>query len=314
MFGFLVQRLISSIILLFVVGSLVFFLVQLGGSDIARGLLGEYATQEQVQAKAEQLGLNRPILERYGEWLTGVVSRFDFGKSWLTSQSVTTAIMSRLPVTLSLVLLTVPLATLLALAFGTLAATRSGPTDRAVQVASVLGLAIPEFITAVVIATIFGVYLGWFRATGYAPIGLGIGAWLGSLILPVTALVLTETSQAAQHFRSAILDIQSRDFVRTLRARGLSDREVLFRHVLRSAAPAGLTLLSLLLMGMMSGSVFVERIFALPGLGSLAVESTARGDIPMMLGVVVWVSLIVITINLIVDLSIGWLNPKARVS
>jgi peptide/nickel transport system permease protein len=217
-------------------------------------------------------------------------------------------------VTLSLVALTVPLATFLAIGFGMLAATRSGRTDRAVQVASILGLAIPEFITAVAIATIFGVYLGWFRATGYAPLQSGILPWLGSLALPVAALVLTETSQAAQHFRSAILDVMGRDFVRTLYARGLSSREILFRHVLRSAAPAGLTLLSLLMMGMLGGSVFVERVFALPGLGSLAVDATARGDIPMMLGVVVWFSIIVITINLIVDLSIGWLNPKARIS
>lgn len=314
MLKFLAQRLISSVILLFVVGSMVFLLVQLGGSDIARGLLGEYARQEVVEATAERLGLNRPILDRYFEWVTGVVTRFDFGKSWLTSQPVTEAIISRLPVTLSLVLLTIPLSTLLAIAFGMLAATRGGRTDRAVQVASLLGLAIPEFITAVFIATVFGVYLGWFRATGYVPIQTGILPWLSSLILPVTALVLIETSQAAQHFRSAIIDIQNKDFVRTLYARGLSSREILYRHILRSAAPAGLTLLSLLLMGMLGGSIFIERIFALPGLGSLAVEATSRGDIPMMLGVVVWFSIIVITINLVVDLSIGWLNPKARIS
>jgi peptide/nickel transport system permease protein len=137
--------------------------------------------------------------------------------------------------------------------------------------------------------------------------------WLKSLVLPVTSLVIATVASAAQQIRSAVKNVLERDWVRTLRSRGILPREILFKHVLRSAAPAGLTVLSLQFVGMLGGSVIIESIFALPGIGSFAVESTAKGDTPVVMGIVVFTVLVVITVNLLVDLVNGWLNPKVRV-
>ena len=203
---------------------------------------------------------------------------------------------------------------ILATVLGMAAAVKRGWIDRAVQTAAIVGDAIPGFVLAIILVTLFAIQLKLFPATSSIAPDADSSAWAASLTLPVIALVINGVTGGAQQVRSAVIKQLERDYVRTLRSRGISEREILFKHVLRSAAPTGLTVLSLQFIGMLGGVVIIEQIFALPGMGSLAVLSTTMGDIPLVMGVVLYTVIIVIIVNLLVDLINGWLNPKVRVS
>jgi peptide/nickel transport system permease protein len=312
MFAFIARRLGSGALLLLVISSLAYFLMFFSPSNIAINLLGDAATPEQLVAKEIELGLNRPIFDRYLEWLASALTG-DLGTSWFSSEPIVQALLSRLPVTLTLVSVTILLTALVATILGTAAAVRGGVIDRIVQVLGVAGFAIPNFVIAIFLVTIFAIQLYLLPATGWVPLEQDPALWLQSLILPVSALVLGSVASSSAQIRSAVKAVLERDWVRTLRARGLSEREILLKHVLRAAAPAGLTILSLQFVGMLGGTVIIEQIFALPGVGFLALQSTGIGDTPVVMGVVVVTVVVVIIVNLLVDLANGWLNPKVRV-
>ena len=313
MVSFIFRRLVSGVVVLFVVSTLTFFLLYFSATSVARNILGESATQAQVQLKEAELGLDQPLISRYFSWLGGVVQG-DFGVSWFTSQPVVGSILSRLPTTLSIVLATIVIAAVLATLLGVAAAVRRGWIDRLLQIVSIGASAVPQFVVAIVLVTVLAIQLRIFPATGYIPMSQDVGGWLASIALPILALAIGAVASTAQQVRSAVINVLGRDYVRTLRSRGLAPREILFRHVLRGAAPAGLTVLSLQFIGMLGGVVVIEQIFALPGMGFLALQSTTQGDMPVLMGVVVYIVIIVVIVNLLVDLAVGWLNPKARVS
>lgn len=313
MVTFLVRRLLSGVVVLFVVSTLTFFLLYFSATSVARNILGETATQAQVHQKEIELGLDQPLVTRYIGWL-GNALHGDFGVSWFTSQPVVSSILSRLPATLSIVLATIVVVAVLSTLVGVAAAVRRGWVDRVLQVVSIGGAAIPQFVIAIIIVTIFAIQLHLLPATGYVSPADSVGGWIATITLPVIALAISGIASTAQQVRSATITVLGKDYVRTLRSRGLAPREILFRHVLRGAAPAGLTVLSLQFIGLLGGVVVIEQIFALPGMGFLALQSTTQGDMPVLMGVVVYIVLIVVIVNLLVDLAVGWLNPKARVS
>lgn len=312
MAGFIARRLLSGVFLLFVLSSLTYFILFFSTSNVALNILGDLATAEQLAAKEEELGLNRPILERWFEWLVAAIQG-DFGKSWFNNLPIVDQLTQRLPITLTLVGITIILAALLATVLGMAAAVRGGWIDRTVQMLAVAGFAIPNFVVAIFLVTLVAIQWKLLPATGLVPFDLSPELWAKSLILPVTSIVLATVASSAQQIRSAIKKNLEMDWVRTLRARGLSETEILFKHVLRASAPAGLTVLSLQFVGMLGGTVIIEQIFALPGMGFLAVQSTFLGDTPVVMGVVVYTVIVVIIVNLLVDLANGWLNPKVRV-
>lgn len=311
--SFILKRLANGLAVLFAVSALTFFLLYFSSGSIARNIVGDQASPEQVAAKEVELGLDQPIVIRYFSWLGSALTG-DLGNSWFTSQPVTQALSTRVPVTMAMVFTAMILIALLAALVGVIAAVRRGWVDRIVQIGAVVGDAIPGFVIGILLVTFFAIQLGLFPATSTISPGANANAWLISLTLPVIALVLNGVTGGAQQIRSAVIKQLERDYVRTLRSRGIGEKEILFRHVLRSAAPAGLTVLSLQLIGMLGGVVIIESIFALPGLGPLAVLSTAQGDLPVVMGVVIYTVAVVIVVNLIVDLLNGWLNPKVRVS
>lgn len=313
MFTFILRRLAAGVVVLGAISFLTYFLLYFSSANIARNILGEYASQEQVHAKEIALGLDQPLLPRFFGW-AGHALTGDFGTSWFTSQSVVSAISERLPVTLTLVITAILCIAVLATLLGMGAAVKRGWIDKVVQTGAVIGDAIPGFVLAIVLVTIFAIQLKIFPATSNIAPDAGASAWVASLTLPVIALVINGVTSGAQQIRSAVIKQLEKDYVRTLRSRGISEREILFKHVLRSAAPAGLTVLSLQFVGMLGGVVIIEQIFALPGMGALAVQSTTQGDIPLVMGVVLYTVIIVIIVNLLVDLINGWLNPKVRVS
>jgi peptide/nickel transport system permease protein len=313
MFTFILRRLAAGVVVLAAISFLTYFLLYFSSANIARNILGEYASQEQVHAKEIALGLDQPLLTRFFSWAGHAITG-DFGTSWFTSQSVVSAISERLPVTLTLVVVAILCIAVVATLLGMAAAVKRGWIDKVVQTGAVIGDAIPGFVLAIVLVTIFAIQMKIFPATSNIAPDAGASAWVASLTLPVIALVINGVTSAAQQIRSAVIKQLEKDYVRTLRSRGISEREILFKHVLRSAAPAGLTVLSLQFVGMLGGVVIIEQIFALPGMGALAVLSTTQGDIPLVMGVVLYTVVIVIIVNLLVDLINGWLNPKVRVS
>ncbi|MFM5905217.1 MAG: ABC transporter permease [Micrococcales bacterium] len=312
MLAFIGKRLASGALLLVVIGSLTYFLLNFSSSGVARNILGDSATEDQIVAKNQELGLDQPLLTRFFDWASHAI-RGDLGVSWFTNQPIFDALSSRLPVTLTLVITAILIAAILATVLGMAAAVKGGWVDRLVQFLAIAGFAVPGFVVAVAFVTIFAVNLALLPATGWVPLEQDPGLWALSLVLPVGSLVIATVASAAQQIRSAFKDVLSRDWVRTLRSRGIKNSEILFKHVLRSAAPSGLTVLSLQFVGMLGGSVIIESIFALPGIGQLAVQSTAQGDTPVVMGVVLYTVIVVILVNLAVDLINGWLNPKVRV-
>ena len=312
MLAFIARRLLSGITLLFVISTLAYFLVFTTTDGVSMRLLGDLATPEQLAAKDAELGLNKPVFERFFDWASHAITA-DFGVSWFTNEPIMDALANRLPVTVTIVVFAILVSAALAVVLGMAAAIKGGWIDRLVQVLAVAGFAVPAFVVAIVLITLFAVNWMLLPATGWVPLSDDPGGWFASLILPTLSLVVATVASSAQQIRSAIKAVMERDWVRTLRSRGVPEREILFKHVLRSAAPAGLTVLSLQFVGLLGGSVIIESVFALPGVGQLAVSSTSLGDTPVIMGVVVYTVIIVILVNLLVDLINGWLNPKVRV-
>src|SRR3712207_3700652 len=313
MLRFILRRLLAGVILLFVVSSLAYLLLYLGAGDIARQILGVSATQEQVAAKAASLGLDQPLLTRYVTWLSHAITG-DFGTSWFTSQPVVAAIPSRLAVTLSLVIGTTILTAVVATALGVWAARKRGAPDRLVQIVSVLGFAIPGFLIAIFLVNVFALNLRWFKPTGFVQLSTSFPGWLSTVTLPILALSIGAIAAIASQVRGSVIDTMRQDWVRTLRSRGLSENRVLYKHVLRNAGGPALAVLAVQFVGLFGGAIIVEQIFAIPGLGPVATQSTARGDIPLVMGLVVVTAAIVVVVNIVIEILHGFLNPKARIS
>ncbi|GAA3869936.1 ABC transporter permease [Tessaracoccus defluvii] len=313
MLGFVGRRLASGVVLVFAITTLAFLLLYVGSGDIARRILGQTATQEQVAAKAAELGLDRPLWEQYVGWLGNALTG-DLGRSWFSGQLVVDGVTNRLMVTLSLVLGATIITAVVAVVLGVWAALAGGWVDRIIQFLTVLGMAVPGFLIAVGLVLVFAINLGWFSATGYTAIAEGLGPWARSVTLPIVALSIGGASAVTQQIRGSVVDALQRDYVRTLRSRGLSTRSVVFKHVLRNAVGPALAVLNVQFVGMLGGAVIVEQVFQMPGLGQLAVGATTQGDIPIVMGLVVATAVIVIVVNLVIDVAQGLLNPKVRLA
>ena len=309
--SFIARRLISGAVLLVVITTLAFLLLYAGGGDIARKIMGDQATQEAVAQEARELALNRPVLSQYSDWLRHAVQG-DLGVSWFNGQQVTRAVTTRLSVTLSLVIGAITVAALLAILLGVTAALRRGWADRVIQVGAVIAQAIPNFLVALFLVLVFAINLKLFRATGYVQPATNIGRWINSITLPVAALCIGSTASVTQQIRGSVIDTLRQDYVRTLRARGLSFRRTIFKHVLRNAGGPALAVLAVQFVGMLGGAVIIEQVFAIPGLGQISVLATQQGDIPLVMGLVLVMAVIVVIVNLAIDLIQGWLNPKVR--
>jgi peptide/nickel transport system permease protein len=280
---------------------------------IARNVLGVKATDAAVRAEAVRLGLDRPLLDQYRHWLTGLFHG-DLGQSFFSGQPVAEALGIRVPVTLALMLLTLFCTVVLSVLIGVAAAVHGGRLDRLLQLLAVLGAAVPSFIVAIGLVFAFAIAIRVFPATGYVSPDRSLGGWASSITLPVLAILVGSVASAAAQFRGAVKDVLERDFVRTLRARGMPERAVVYRHVLRNAAGPGLTVLSLGTIALLGGVVIIEQVFALPGIGVLATETATQGDIPMVMGCVTVAVVLVSVVNLVTDLLTAALNPKARTS
>ena len=310
---FAARRIASGAVLLFVISFLAYLLLSIPDNDVGRQILGGQASQDLVDAKNAELGLDRGVLVQYADWLAHAV-RGDFGMSWFTGEDVVQAVSTRLPVTLSLMAGVTLVTAVLSLLLGVWAGVRRGAADRFVQVLGVAGYALPGFLVTLVIVVVFAVKLRWFPAIGYTGPDESPSGWLSTITLPVASLSVAGVAGLSQQVRAAVIDVLRQDYVRTLRARGLPPSRILFRHVLRNAAAPALTVLGVQFVGLLGGAVLVEQIFGLPGIGSMTVTYTTRGDIPVIMALVMVTVVGVVAVNLVVDVLIGWLDPKARTS
>jgi len=307
------RRILRSFPLLIVVTATTFILESLVPGNTARTLAGITATHAQYEALRRQLGLNLPLWDQYGRYVWNVVHG-NLGLDPFNGEATSTILNQRIWVTLSLVCLTTLFCTVVGVALGIMSAVREGWSARVVDAASVTGLALPAFLVAIVLVTLFAVRIRLFPATGYVYFTASPVGWIRSLVLPVVALGIGPSAIVAKQARDAMKDTLASDYVRTLRACGLSQRRILGLHALRNAAVPVLTVLGLVFVGTLGASVFVEEVFVLPGLGSLAVSATAQHNVPVLEGITLYFTLFVIVINLLIDVAYGLIDPRVRKS
>lgn len=305
-------RVLSTIPLLFVVSLIVFALILLVPGDPAVSLAGENATPEQVEETRERLGLNDPVVVQYGRWAGGLL-RGDLGESLFRSQTVIDAISARLPVTLSLAGLAVLVGLVVSLPAGLLAGTRAGSaSDRVITLLTSFGVAIPNFWLGLVLLLVFAIWNPWLPATGFVPLEQDPVEWLRHMILPAVTLGVATAAETTRQLRSATVDVLNQDHVRTAQAKGLRPRSVVGKHVMKNAAVPVVTVLGLQVNYLLGGAIIVEQVFGLPGIGQLAINAVFQRDLPMIQGIVVMAVVVAVVVNLLVDISYGYFNPKVR--
>ncbi len=312
MLKLVLRRLLITVPVLLIVTVMSFALIQLTPGDPARVAAGEAAPPEQVEAVRKSLGLDRPLYEQYFSFVGNAV-QFDLGTSVQDSRPVGTIISETLPVTFSLGLIAVIATILIGVPAGALAAIRKGRfADRAVAAVASVFIAVPPFVIALVLVVPLAINHAWFPATGYTKFVDSPWEWFRHLVLPGITLALVSSAELARQVRGAMVDSIEQDFVRTSRAKGLSERAVLGKHAARSAAPTAVTVLGLQVGRILGGAVLVETVFALPGFGSLAVNAVITRDLPVVQGIVLVSALFVLLANLLVDVGNAYLNPKLR--
>ncbi|MEF2979373.1 ABC transporter permease [Subtercola sp. YIM 133946] len=305
------RRLLLSIPLLIVVTAITFFLQSLIPGDPARSLLGPTASPQQYDALRQALHLDQPILVQYWDYIVNLLHG-DLGQSIFTGEDVASTLATRLPVSLSLIIGGTVVALVVGILLGVLSATRGRILGRFIDIFSLVGGALPNFWVGLVLASIFAVTLSLLPATGYVSFDDSPTEWAQSLILPVIALSLAGVATIAKVVRDGVSTAMGQDFVRTLRAAGVPRRVLIWKHALRNSSVSLVTVVGVIFVASLSGTVLVETVFVLPGLGSLAVTATSRQDIPVIQGVALTFAVITIVVNLLVDVSYGLLNPKVR--
>jgi peptide/nickel transport system permease protein len=312
MFAYTIRRVISTIPVMGVVALFVFSLLYLAPGDPAAIIAGDQATPEDVERIRASLGLDRPFLVRFFEWLFRVIQG-DLGVSIFTNLPVAHMIQQRLEPTFSLMLLTLAIALSLAIPMGVLAAWKQGTwIDRLVMVFAVLGFSVPVFVVGYLLAYTFALQLDWFPVQGYTPIANGLGGWLSNLMLPAIALGGVFIALIARITRATMLEVLSQDYVRTAKAKGVGQRAILFVHALKNAAVPIITIIGLGFAGLIGGAVVTESVFAIPGVGRLVVDAILRRDYPVIQGVVLMFSFVYVIVNLIVDLLYTVFDPRIR--
>ncbi len=307
---YILQRLLTTLVVLLGVTFVVFLIIQLVPGDPARVILGVQANDENVAALRARLGLNRPFMVQYGSWL-GNALQGDLGKSLITGQAVTPQIMQRLPATLQLAGMALLVGMLIAFPAGIISALKPGSrTDIITTFISQLGVTIPDFWLGILLAVLFSLVLGWLPPSGYTAIRESFSDWLAHIILPAVTAGLISGAIQTRFIRSAMLEVLNQDYVRTGRAKGLHERTVVLRHALRNALISIVTIIGLQITALLSSVVVVEVVFAWPGLGRLALDAVLDRDYPLLQGTVLTLAILLTLVNLVTDLLYFVLDPR----
>ncbi len=312
MLGLIARRVVGAIPTLLIVSFIAFGIVRLIPGDPAMVIAGPTATSTEVERIREQLGLARPFHEQIVTWY-GNVLRGDFGDSILLRRSVIQAIVERLPVTLSLTALSLLWTILMGIALGVAAAVRPLTwVDQLVLGVALLGVSAPNFWLALMLVEVFSVKLGWLPTSGYTPLSESVTGWMRGLILPSIALALPQIAIVARTMRATMLEVLRQDYIRTAEAKGLSRVVVIGKHALKNAMVAVLTVIGISLAIMLSGSVVIETVFALPGVGRLLATSVLTRDYPVIQGGLLLTATVLVLLNLVIDLLYAAIDPRIR--
>ena len=309
---YLLRRIVSTIPILALVGLITFLLIHLTPGDPAAVVAGDNASQEAIEAARHRLGLDQPFLVQFWHWLHGVITG-DLGTSFTSGRPVLELIFDRLPITLSLTAGSTLVGLGIAVPLGVLAAIRRGTwIDRVTIFTTSLGIAAPEFFIGLILVLVVALNFGWLPATGYIPFADDPLEWFLRLVLPSVTLGVGVAAELARQVRGAMIDVLSRDYIQTARAKGLSALSIIVKHGLKNAAIPVVTVLGLQIRRLLGGAVIVEQIFAMNGVGSLAVRAVFLRDLPVLLGVALITAVVVLFVNLLVDMSYSYFDPKVR--
>jgi len=310
--SFIARRVLATIPVLLVVAVLVFLLLRLAPGDPAAIMAGDAASVEQIERIRAGLGLDRPIVVQFGLWFARVLTG-DLGQSFYYRIDVATLIGQRLEPTFALAALTVLIAILVSIPLGVLAAWRHGGWfDRALMGFSVLGFSIPVFVLAYILIWLVSLKLGWLPVQGYRRLADGFLPFIRHLILPAITLSFIYIALIARVTRASVLEALGEDYIRTARAKGLTEMRVLVRHALANAAVPIVTVIGIGVAILIGGVVVTESVYAIPGLGRLTVDAVLARDFPTVQGVILFFSFVYVMINLLVDLSYVFLDPRIR--
>ena len=311
---FLVKRLITLIATLVGASIVVFLVLEVLPGNAAQILMGPDASPEAVQALAAKLGIDRPPVQRYWEWVTGML-RGELGLSYAYSTPVSELVWERLTLTVPLAIFAMALTSLIALGAGIYAAARHNKLgDVGVMAASQIGIAIPNFWFAILLILLFSVHLKWFSAGGFPGWEEGVFAGLKALLLPALSLAVVQSAILARITRSAVLEVSREDFVRTARAKGVSQRGALWGHVLRNAMIPVVTVMGLQFAELLAGTIVVESVFYLPGLGRLIFQSISNRDLIVVRNCVMLLAAMVVIVNFVVDVLYAAIDPRVKAS
>jgi peptide/nickel transport system permease protein len=312
MLAYVVRRLVATVFVMTFVAFFVFSLLYLTPGDPAATIAGDLATADDIARIHRQLGLDDPFLVRFGHWVWGVLQG-DLGTSIFTNLPVTTLIGQRVGPTVSLTAMALIITLSFAIPLGVIAASKVGSwIDRLVMVVAVLGFSVPSFVLAYIAILCFSVWLDWLPVQGYASLSEGFAPFIEHLILPSIVLGLIYGALIARITRAAMLEVLSQDYIRTAQAKGLTEGKVLVGHALRNAAIPIVTVIGSGIALLIGGVIVTETVFAIPGIGRLTVDAILRRDYPIIQGVTLVLSAVYVVINLLVDVSYTFFDPRVR--
>jgi peptide/nickel transport system permease protein len=312
MLAYVIRRLLSTVVVMAIVGVFVFLLLHLSPGDPVAIIAGDNATQEQIDQIRAKLGLDDPLIIQFGRW-AGHLLTGDFGTSIFSNEPVLSLVGQRLEPTISLACTTLIIAVTLAVTFGVLAAWKAGTwIDRVLMVISVVGFSVPVFVVGYMLIYWFAISLRWLPVQGYTPIAEGLIPWARNLVLPSLALGLAYIALIARITRASMLDVLSEDYIRTAKAKGVANRSMLLKHALKNAGVPIVTVIGIGVALLMSGVVITETVFNIPGVGRLVVDAISKRDYPIIQGVILIFAGVYVLINLAVDLTYTLIDPRIR--
>jgi peptide/nickel transport system permease protein len=312
MLAYVIRRILATIPVMAVVALFVFSLLYIAPGDPAAVIAGDQATPADVERIRQSLGLDRPFLVQFGDWVWNILHA-NLGTSMFTGLPVTKMIAQRIEPTLSLMAVTLVFAISVAVPLGVVAAWRAGSLlDRAIMAFAVFGFSVPVFVVGYLLAYLFALELEWLPVQGYTPLSEGLWPWFENLILPAIALGCVYIALIARITRAAMLEVLAQDYIRTARAKGIGQSGILFVHALKNASVPIVTVIGIGIALLIGGAVVTESVFVIPGLGRLTIDAILRRDYPVIQGVVVLFSFVYVLVNLLVDLVYTLLDPRIR--
>lgn len=309
-----IRRIILLFVTLILVSLITFAVFQVIPGDPVRIMLGPDADEAQVATMEKQLGLDKPLYEQYAKWVGGAV-KGDFGQSLRFSKPVSELIIDRLPVTISLALMAVVIVSIIAIPLGVFMAKRQNKlSDIVFSSVTQVGMAVPSFWLGMLLIMYLGMTVKFFSISGYVPWTESVKGALGSLLLPAMTIAIPQIAVKFRYVRNTVIEQLQLDYVRTIRSKGISEKYVLFKHVLRNSMIPVLTVFGLIFAEVVAGTIIVEQVFGLPGIGRLLISSIGSRDFPLVQGIIMYITFVVVLVNFFIDILYSVLDPRIRLT